>query len=386
MAAQRLTSNQQIEDFVHGLTFLGTGGGGGPAQNGINTLLAEREAGRPVAWVDIDELPDDAWTVTVAGMGGRPPKEGPSAEELTALGLVQERFPMRASLPAAVHELAAYRGVKVSAVIPIELGSGNTPGPMLVANQLGVPVVDGDYAGRAIPELTNLKPEIFGVPIAPIAYVDKWGNSVLVRETASTEMADRIGRMLCLAAYSGVGIACYLLQVKDAKRVMVAGTLSKSLALGAARRQALDAHADPVQALAQAAGGWVLFKGEVSQAEWENRGGFMFGYGTHHLKGIEEHAGHTCKVWYKNENHIVWIDEQPLVSSPDIIALVDRQTGEAKPNGVVAAGQQLAVVGTRVSDPAYRSERGIAILEPRHFGFDIPYVPIEERMNGQRRS
>src|SRR5207248_3227596 len=127
---QTLTTTQQIEDFVHGLTFLGTGGGGGPAQNGINTLLAEREAGRPVGWVDIGELPDDAWTVTVAGMGGRPPKEGPSADELSTLGLVQERFQMRASLPAAVRELAAYRGVKVAAVIPIELGSGNTPGPM----------------------------------------------------------------------------------------------------------------------------------------------------------------------------------------------------------------------------------------------------------------
>lgn len=384
MPSQRLTTDQQIEDFVHGLTFLGTGGGGGTAQAGISTLLAERDAGRPVGWIDASQLPDDAWTVSVAGMGGRPPKEGPPAGELSALGLVQERYPLRTTLPAAVNELAAYRGVKVSAVIPIELGSGNTPGPMLVANQLGVPVLDGDYAGRAVPELTNLKPELFGVPITPIAFVDKWGDVALARETASTEMADRIGRMLCLAAYSGVGIACYLLKVKEARRLMVADTLSKALALGEARRRAVEARADPVQALAAAANGWVLFKGEVSEAEWEARGGFMFGYGTHYLKGIEEYAGHTCKVWYKNESHIVWIDDQPFVTSPDLIALVDRQTGEARPNGAVAAGQQLAVLGTRASDPAYRSAKGIAVLEPRHFGFDIPYVPIEERLNGRK--
>jgi DUF917 family protein len=131
--------------------------------------------------------------------------------------------------------------VSISAVVPIELGSGNTPGPMLVANQLGVPTIDGDYAGRAIPELTHCKPEIFNQPITPIAFVDKWGDVVLVPETASTEMADRIGRMLCLGAYSGVGIACYLLQVKDARRLMVGGTLSKSLALGEARRKSLEA-------------------------------------------------------------------------------------------------------------------------------------------------
>lgn len=384
MPTQRLTTDEQIEDFVHGLTFLGTGGGGGPAENGIKTLIAERDAGRPIGWVDADELPDDAWTVTVAGMGGRPPKEGPPAEELVALGLVSEKYPFRATLPAAVNELAAYKRVSVSAIVPIELGSGNTPGPMLVANQLGVPVVDGDYAGRAIPELTNLKPEIYGVPIAPIAYVDKWGDVVLVREVASTEMADRIGRMLCLGAYSGVGIACYLLQVKDAKRYMVRGTLSKALALGQARRKALSEKTDPVAALAKATGGWVLFKGEVTEAEWENRGGFMFGYGTHHLRGIEEDVGHQARIWYKNENHIVWRDDKPLVSSPDIIAIVDRWTGEAKPNSMVAAGQQVAVIGTKASDAAYRTAKGIEILAPRHFGFDIPYVPIENSVSSER--
>ena len=378
MPTRSLTTPQQIEDFVHGLTFLGTGGGGGPAEGGIQTLLAEREAGRPVGWIGLESLPDDAWTVTVAGMGGRPPKEGPPADELRALGLVTEKYPLRTTLPAAVKELAAYKGVAIAAVVPIELGSGNTPGPMLVANHLGVPTVDADYAGRAIPELTNCKPEIFGQPITPIAFVDKWGDTVLVPAAASTEMADRIGRMLCLGAYSGVGIACYLLQVKDARRFAVAGTLTKSLALGEARRRALEAGRDPVEVLAQAAGGWVLFRGVVTEAEWENRGGFMFGFGTHHLRGDGGDAGHTCKVWYKNENHIVWIDDKPYVSSPDIIAIVDADSGEARPNSVVAAGQRVAVIGTPVSDPAYRSEKGLAILAPAHFGFDIPYVPIEQ--------
>ena len=380
MPTQTLTTPQQIEDFVHGLTLLGTGGGGGPAENGIKTLMAEHDAGRKMGWVDIDELSDDAWTVTVAGMGGRPPKEGPSTAELATLGLVIEKYPWRTTLPQAVRELAEYKDVQIEAIVPIELGSGNTPGPMLVANQLGVPTLDGDYAGRAIPELTNCKPEIFGVPIAPIAFVDKWGDVVLVRDVASTEMADRIGRMLCLAAYSGVGIACYLLQVKDVKRCFVRGTLSKSLALGAARRAALEAKRDPVSALAEAGGGWVLFKGEVTEAEWENREGFMFGYGTHHLKGVDDFANRTCKVWYKNEHHIVWLDAQPWVTSPDLIALVDANTGEAKPNSVIAAGQHLAVIGMPASDPAYRTPNGLAILSAQHFGFDIPYMPIEDVM------
>lgn len=380
MPTVTLSTPQQIEDFVQGLTFLGTGGGGGPVENGVKTLMTERDAGRPIGWVDIDTLPDDAWTVTVAGMGGRPPKEGLPVTELRELGLVNEKYPFRTTLPAAVNELAAYKGVKISAIIPIEMGSGNTPGPMLVANQLGVPTIDGDYAGRAIPELTNCKPEIFRRPIAPVAFVDKWGDVVLVPKTASTEMADRIGRMLCVGAYSGVGIACYLMQAREARQYIVRGTLSKSLALGRARREAMEAGRDPVAALASAAGGWVLFHGEVSEAGWEDRGGFMFGYGTHQLKGEGPDASKHCKVWYKNEHHIVWIDNEARVTSPDIIALVDAATGEARPNNAIAAGQHLAVIGTPVSDPAYRTDAGLEILAPRHFGFDIPYVPIETTM------
>jgi len=378
MPKKVLSTIEEISDFVHGLTFLGTGGGGGPAETGIRRLSAELEAGHEVGWVGIDDLAPEAWTVTVAGMGGRPPKEGPSAEELASFGLLEEKYPRPSALLAAVKELADYARVQVEAIIPIELGSGNTPAPMVIANQLGIPTVDGDYAGRAIPEVTNLKPEIYDVPIWPIAYVDRWGDVCLVKETASTAMADRIGRMLCAGAYGGVGIACYLMRAKDARKVIVGGTLSKALQIGRSRREALEKGQDPVEAIVRATEGWLLFKGDVAEAEWEDREGYMFGYGTHYLNGIEAFKGRTFRVWYKNENHITWLDDQPLATSPDIIAVVDLETGEAKPNSQVTAGQQVAVIGMKTQDPAYRTEKGLEILSPRHFGFDMEYVPIEE--------
>jgi DUF917 family protein len=39
----------------------------------------------------------------------------------------------------------------------------------------------------------------------------------------------------------------------------------------------------------------------------------------------------------------------------------------------------VAVVG-RKAHPAHRTKKGIQSLEPRHFGFDIDYVPIEKRV------
>jgi DUF917 family protein len=381
VASRVLTTVQECEDLVHGLTFLGTGGGGGQPERGIELLARELEAGHQIRLLDIEELPDDAWTLTVAGMGGRPPAEGPDLEELARIGLTEEKYDRFATLEAAVQELAQYAGGEVEAIVPIELGSGNTPGPIVVGLHLGIPTVDGDYAGRAIPEVTNLKPEIYGVPIWPVAFVDRWGNVCLLKKAVSTAMVDRIGRMLCRAAFGGVGIACYLLKAREAKELMVQGSLSRALAIGRARRTALEEGRDPVSAMAQADQGWVLFRGVVQAAEWEDRGeGYMFGYGTNHIQGLGEYEGQSFRIWYKNENHISWLNGEPFVTSPDCIGVVDLETGEALTNSAIAPDQSVAVIGVKALDLAYRTDKGLEILSPRHFGFDMDYVPIEDRV------
>ena len=71
-----LATQQDCEDFVRGLTFLGTGGGGAP-ERGLKMLLEQHKAGAEVGWVSIDDLPPDTWTATVAGLGGRPQRWTP---------------------------------------------------------------------------------------------------------------------------------------------------------------------------------------------------------------------------------------------------------------------------------------------------------------------
>ena len=57
MADVRTTDD--VHDLVNGLTLLGTGGGGRPEQ-GLESLLPHVQAGRSVAWVSPDTIPDDA--------------------------------------------------------------------------------------------------------------------------------------------------------------------------------------------------------------------------------------------------------------------------------------------------------------------------------------
>jgi len=85
---------------------------------------------------------------------------------------------------------------------------------------------------------------------------------------------------------------------------------------------------------------------------------------------------------FKNENHVSWLDGKPFVCSPDIVTIVDRETGEGFTNTVIDANHQVAVVGIKGLE-AFRSERGLAGAGPRYFGFDIDYVPIEEQMKAR---
>jgi uncharacterized protein len=378
MSTMTLSDRLDIADFVYGLTFMGTGGGGGAPAQGIDLLTEEVERGGPLRIVDVQDLPADAWTVTVAGLGGRPPERGPGEAELRALGLKEPRYARFDLLAAAVQELATYAGITVRAIVPGELGSGNTPAPIVVGRRLGIPTVDGDYAGRAIPEIGQTVPDVLGRSGCPFSFVDRWGNALIVKEAASPAMVDRIGRMMCLAGYGGVGFAGYLARAGEVRGSFVPGTLSRALAIGRAGRLARERDEDPASAMARAAGGWVLFIGTVDRTERDDREAYMFGYGTHVIAGAGADAGRTFRIWYKNEHHVSWLDDRPFVTSPDCLAVVETELGEPLPNSGIQAGQRVAVVGWP-AHAAHRSPRGIEALGPGHFGFDIDYVPIEER-------
>lgn len=158
--------------------------------------------------------------------------------------------------------------------------------------------------------------------------------------------------------------------------MLVKGTLTKCLAIGRAIRQALDGGADPVDAATKVVDGWRLFEGVVTGKDWEDRDGYMFG--TTHLKGTGDYEGQTLDVWFKNENHVSWLNGEPWICSPDAVILAHKGSGEGATNAAIKEGDELVAVGMKGLE-AFRTEFGLnECTGPRYFGFDIDYVPIEE--------
>jgi uncharacterized protein len=67
------------------------------------------------------------------------------------------------------------------------------------------------------------------------------------------------------------------------------------------------------------------------------------------------------------------------VLPPDLIAVVDSRTRAAIANPDFQRGQLVTVLGFPAA-AIWRTPAGLNVFGPAHFGFNIPYVPIEERM------
>jgi len=280
-------------------------------------------------------------------------------------------------LKKAIQELEIYTNKKFDVVVPIELAGANTPGPMAAGSALGMITVDGDYTSRAIPEILQITPYYNGKECLPIASVDEWGNVCIIKESTSLKVAERIGKMISAAAYGLAGQAGIILTGKELKETVIPGTLTECYELGKFIRETREAGKPVVQEMVQKLDAWILGKGEVTNKDDYDSVGYYWGTVT--VEGKGDYEGNIYKTWFKNENHIVWKNDVPFVTSPDIISTVDLETGEPIPNPKIKVGQKVALIGMRCKEIIRRQEC-YDVLTPKYFGYDIPYVPIEEVM------
>jgi len=263
---------------------------------------------------------------------------------------------------------------KVYATVPVELGGYNTPVAAILGALAGVPFVDADTIGRAKPELMMQTYTVYNVPMTPMVLTDMKGNSVLVRKVASFEYAEKIARAMAVVGGGTTAVRC---PVKGDlfKRTIIPGGVSKAIEIGRALRGAEEHDEDPVQAVIRASGGVEFFRGTVNQFEWEDRDGFL--WGTITVRGEDRYEGHELKVWLKNENLLSWLDGKPYVLSPDLICILDAKAGRPITNSNMKEGRKIVAFGIPCH-PFWRKREAIDLVSPKHFGFDIPYIPMEQ--------
>lgn len=357
----RLLDEEQIGDIAVGAAILGSGGGSDPY---IGLLMA-REAIRqygPIELYTLDELDDDDLIVPAAGMG--------------APTVIVEKLPAGDDLVRAFHTLGKYTGQKPRATMSIESGGMNSIRPIYLAARLGIPMVDCDGMGRAFPEIQMTVLTANGISASPFAMSDERGNVLLI-DAVSNKWVEVFARS-CVMRMGAVGaIALYAATVKQLKHAAIRGTISLAEEIGNTVLNARRREANPIDAIRRAVGGFLAFRGKVTDVDRRVSGGFAKGSAT--IAGSSRFAGQTLMLYFQNEHLVLRIDGEYVTTTPDLIAVLDAETGEPITTEALRYGMRVAVIAFPCA-AQWRAPAALELVHPRYFGYDVDYVPVEERL------
>lgn len=357
----RLLHKQEIEDIARGSAVLGTGGGGDPYLGQLAAIQAIETYG-PLQLAEIDDLPDDTLVAFPFAIGSPVP--------------FLERITMSRELVTAYQAMSRYFGKPIGAVMSIEIGGLNSVLPFAVGRELGLPVIDGDCMGRAYPEIQLVTLTLYGHSAAPLVVADEHGNVAII-DTVSNTWAERLARPVAVEMGAIAGGFGYPITVKDLKEAAILGTVSFAERIGKAIRVAQREHRDPVAAALETAGGFRLFSGRIVDVARKTQKGWALG--ETRIAGVDAFAGREMTVRFQNEHLVAIENDEIVVAVPDLIAILDTERGEPITTENLRYGFRVTVIAIPC-DPKWRTPEGIALGGPRHFGYDIEFVPVEERL------
>lgn len=353
-------SEEVLDDIAIGAAILGTGGGGSPYVGKLIAREAIRRHGA-IELIQVGDVSEDEHALTTAIMG--------------APTVFNEKLPQGQEVDRAFRAVVAYLGHEVPYTMPIEAGGLNSVIPLCLAGRAGIPVVDADCMGRAFPEAQMVLPTLYGISACPFGIADEKGN-VALYDTTTNLWAERFARSTTVHMGCIAGIALYCLNGADLRRATIPGTLSLAADLGRLVRDTRGRHGDVVDAVTGRLEGRELFSGKVVDVDRQTADGWT--RAEFRIDGIGDDAGRTVTIHGQNE-FLAATDQagRVLATTPDLIILLDRDTGVPYPTEELRYGCRVAVVAAPC-DPRWRSEAGVALVGPRYFGYDFEYVPFEE--------
>jgi DUF917 family protein len=356
----RQFDEHQLDDLAFGAAVLGTGGGGNPYVGMLLAREAIREHG-PLTIVEPEEVPDDALVVPAAMMG--------------APTILIEKLPAGNEIVTAFRALEDYLGRPITHTVPAEAGGLNSITPFTLAAQVGIPVVDADMMGRAFPELQMCLPTLYGVPATPMAMADEKGNSVVIN-TISNRWTERFARSVTIDMGCSALIALYAMTGEQLKEMTIPRTLTLAEEIGRVARETKAEHGDAVDAIADLLGGFRIFDGKIVDIARRTDAGFAKAEAR--IEGTGASDGSTLLLDVQNEHLLARVDGEIVASVPDLIIMLDSESGDPITTEEIRYGFRVTILAAPC-DPRWRSEAGLELVGPRYFGYDIDYVPIEER-------
>lgn len=354
-------TESDIDALEIGSGILGTGGGGNPYIGKLRAREAIR-AGMELKVLPLKALDDEAMVVPMGGIG---------APLISFERIKEGREGLR-----CLRALEARGGFTADAIGCEEIGGQNSMEPLVTGAMAGLPVVDGDGMGRAFPEMQMTTYAIYGHCSTPSVMCDPHGNVVAFEHAISEKWHERMARA-CVISQGGASVlASAPMRGAFFKRHAIPHTYTQAIGLGRAVLEAGRVHADPVAAICERERGRQVFSGKIKDVTRHFKAGFNVGLA--HIEGLDDCHGSDAKITIQNEYLIFERDGEMQVCVPDLVVVLDLDTGLPITTEILRYGQRIAVLALPCH-PLLRTPEALEVIGPAAFGHpDITYSPMAE--------
>lgn len=361
----RTLNRQELIDILVGATILGTGGGGS-LESGIKRIDHALEAGKEFNLIKIDELSPDDLIGTPYSCGAISPLTEEEIKKYERLPNYEMEYHIM-----SITNMEEYLREPIKAVVSTELGGGNTAAAFYAGAMADKPILDADPAGRSVPKLQHSTYYLHDVPIYPMSLCNKFGESLIVRSVFDSARAEDLVRALAVESQNTIAVCDHVHPASVLKDALILDAITYSERVGKAFRLAKEKGEDYAQAVVDEVGGRFVATGEITKNDWYTEAGFTFGT-------MEIRAGEDLyRIWYQNENIIMWKNDEYYVTVPDLICLFNNEEEMPQLNPFAEVGTSVSIV-VLPADPEWASPRGLEVFGPKSFGYDVEYVPYCE--------
>ncbi|GAA2827482.1 DUF917 domain-containing protein [Kribbella solani] len=343
---------QDLEALVVGVTLLGSGGGGDTGAFG--RMLRRRLGAGELLLQDAVDVPD----VSVSPIG-----------VVGATSVLMEKLPSGNEFETAVHAVSRWTGQAVTGLMSLEAGGLNGLTALIAALDLGLPMVDADLMGRALPRLDQFSWAVAGRSLTPCALSEPSGQVIVVDNVDATGL-ERAVRSFVAQTGGWAVLALAPTPVQAAIADSVPGSLTRALALG--RAHAALAPAATPAVVAADMGGRLLGSGRVEEVARHliTDGGAAFGRGS--VCVVDSSNRSVIRIETENEYLLALVDGDPVVTTPDLLCVLDRRTLQPIAVDTVRTGDEVVVLALPGPTWWRRPDR-IEHVAPQAFG--LPYPP-----------
>ncbi|NLJ60888.1 MAG: DUF917 domain-containing protein [Firmicutes bacterium] len=338
---KHLLLKTDLSDMISGATVLGAGGGGSP-ENGYRML---KDIPEPIVMYDMDEMGETDYAIMVAGIGS--PKV-----------LLESNFGREAiTAIETIRSAALIGGRRIRFLMSGEMGGFNTMTPFYVAAHTGLPILDADGNGRAVPGpcLYNL----YNIPVNPTVVANGNGDTVIIQCADPLDIVthEKLMRAATMAFGRQAAFTTWMSGKRDIQDNLVPGCISRAIQIGRTLRIEADEKGNGPLAVCELTGGRVLFRGIVRSCETEVTPD-AFDICTTWIDGSQEYTGHAMTIRAINENLVAEVDGETVAMAPDLISTLSAD-GEPLSNADIRQGQDIYVLAIPAPEPWVRTARAV---------------------------